>query len=144
MAGEILLADLAFARSLAITRGEPYRLGFSVNGDSYWIEPASGSASQNLAGLSPFAGEGSGPGRLVYRLGQVPGVRARLWFADCQPARDGWLQEVVFTSLGSLDRLQDVEILLAAEEFGQSWWISVRVQGATGRGSLGALATGQR
>ncbi len=129
-AAEVLAADLAFARSLAIVAGQPTAVVFEADGDAYRIVHSQGAQLSQ----SPFTWH---PGQLTFRLSEMPqaGRFVRLLrFVPDAPSRQ---RRVDFTTLGGLASSEDVRIILGTPQAPRAWMIEITISAVTGRCHVG-------
>jgi type II secretory pathway pseudopilin PulG len=136
-AAEVLAADLAFARSLAVTRGGPHKVVLFPGTGTYWIEYAGNNPALAELPSSPFAALDSTSRRLVFRLEEMAGVGRGITIWGCIPSQGSGEQTIIFDPLGSLVSPQDITIVLTALENHQPWYVAVRVRAATGHPEVG-------
>ncbi len=136
-AGELLAADMAFTRSLAITRGSPHKVVLFPGTGTYWIEHAGNNPAGAELPPSPFAAPDSTPRRLVFRLEDMPGAGRGVTIWGCIPNQGSGEQTIQFEPLGSLTSPQDITIILTALENNQPWYVAIRVRAATGLCEIG-------
>jgi len=136
-AAEILAADLAFTRSLAVTQAAPYKLVLFPRTGRYWIECAENSPPGRELPRSPFANLDSTTRRMVFQLEDIPGVGRGVTVWGCTPNQGSGEQTIVFDPLGGLTSGQDVSIFLTVSENNRPWYVEIRVGAATGRCEVG-------
>lgn len=134
VAGEVLAADLALARSLALLEGKTYRVIFAPDGDQYTIVP---DPPGRLPVSLPFTAGGQQEGQLAFRLSDIPQAGRTARVLTVLPTGPASQAAVEFTPFGSLNRDQNVSIVLGLTQRAREWRVMLTVDAVTGRCELG-------
>jgi type II secretory pathway pseudopilin PulG len=115
-AANIVSADLAYARSQAVTYGSDFQVIFNQTDGEYEIFGANAALDDALH--NPFAGD-SASDRYVVRLSELPSLGPQVQLAavaaiDSDNIPRGAVNGVVFGPLGETARPQDTRIWLSA------------------------------
>ncbi len=136
-AASIVSADLAYARSQAVTYGSEFRVTFDMDVGQYEIEHVGANAALDDVLRNPFDPESSSTGRYVVSFEELPslgtlvGVVA-MFTLDASGEPQSAVNDVTFGPLGETGRSQDTRIWLAVGSGSSSKTISVRVNAVTG------------
>jgi prepilin-type N-terminal cleavage/methylation domain-containing protein len=140
-AGQIVAADLDYARSLAITRGSKYRVSFDINLQRYVLEHSGSNPLLDALPESPFRRPGDPPDRQIVELANLPHLGVDVAIAG---ARTGGnlaqtVSDVEFDSLGSLTRSEATFVWLAAGEGSRRLYLAIEIDPVTGLATVGEL-----
>ena len=136
-AAGIVSADLAYARSQAVTYGSEFQVSFSTADGLYEIQHAGTNPALDDILENPFADESISAGQYRVVLSELPnlGPRVRL-AAVCTITAGGALQQsigdIAFGPLGETVRSLDTRIWLAAGSGSAAKTITVHVNAVTG------------
>lgn len=130
-AADVLMADMSLARSLAVTEGQPYRVIFDADGDTYRIVRVAG---------GPVAGRplASGEEGIVLRLSDVPSAGRYVRIAGVGPQLVTGQQSIEFTPLGGLASRKDATITLELRDPTHPWRVKITVSAVTGLCRVGS------
>jgi type II secretory pathway pseudopilin PulG len=140
-AGRILLGDLAYARSLAVSNGSRYRIVFDPAANRYVLEHSGPSASLDALPDSPFRNPGDPADRHVVGFAELPnlGAPVRLVGAATFDGTYQKVNEVEFGPLGSTTASAPTIVWLATGEGKERLYLSVAVNAVTGLAGVEAL-----
>jgi Tfp pilus assembly protein FimT len=140
-ASQALAADLALARSLAVSNGSSYRVSFDVPQNQYTIEHTGGNAQLLILPASPFHRRNASHTQLICALSDLPGLGGtpRLVLAHAGSDAAQALTHVEFGPLGATTQTDDTRVWLAVGAGGGARYQDVRVQAATGMASVGQM-----
>lgn len=135
-AASIVSADLAYARSQAVTYGSDFRVTFSNDGSQYEIEHVGTNPALDDVLENPF-GDSKSSGEYVVVFSELPSLGPRLGvvaMATIDNAGDPQddVSDVTFGPLGETSRAQDTRIWLAVGSGTSQRTISVHVNAVTG------------
>ncbi len=80
-AAHTIAADLAYARSLAVTNGSPYRVTFNFQDNSYVLEHSGSDATLETLPSSPFRDPNDPSDKYIVRLDSFPHLGAPVHIA---------------------------------------------------------------
>lgn len=130
-AANLVAGDLAYARSLAISRNRAFRATWDLNENRYTIGPASG-ALETAAPLDPFASNRSArPDTYVTDLDEVPGI-AGVAIYKVLGAGAGGAAYIEFGPYGETSHVGESVVWLAGGAAGDAQYVAVRVNPVTG------------
>ena len=135
-AAGIVSADLAYARSEAVTYGSDFRVTFDTDGTGYEIEHVGANAALDDVLENPFS-DSKGTGEYIVVFSELPSLGPQVVLAAMStidaagtPLDD--VSDVTFGSLGETSRSQDTRIWLAVGSGSSQRTISVHVNAVTG------------
>lgn len=136
-AASIVSADLAYARSQAVTYGSEFRVTFDTDAGQYEIEHVGANAALDDVLRNPFDSESSSTDRYVVKFAELPSLGAQIDVAgmftlDASGEPQSEVSDVTFGPLGETGRSQDTRIWLAVGSGSNSTTISVHVNAVTG------------
>ncbi len=136
-AAGILAADLAYARSQAVTYGSEFRVTFSTSDGQYEIEHVGTNTSLDDILENPFADDSTPAGQYVVVLSELPSLGPQIRLATvCTIDADGTPQQpisdVTFGPLGETARSLDTRIWLAAGSGTGARTVTVHINAVTG------------
>lgn len=130
-AAQLVAGDLAYARSLAISRNRAFRATWDLQQNRYTIAPAGG-ASGSAVPLDPFASDRAArPDTYVTDLDEVPGIAGIVLHKvlGVGPAEATYIE---FGPYGETSKAEESVIWLAASSGGNERYVAVRVNPVTG------------
>ena len=137
-AAGIVSADLAYARSQAVTYGSEFRVTFDEDAGEYEIEHVGANAALDDVLHNPFDDVSGSSGEYVVSLADLPSLGPEVGLAgmatiDASGNPQTVVSDVTFGSLGETkDRSQDTRIWLAVGSRSTSKTITVHVNAVTG------------
>ncbi len=141
-AASVVAADLAYARSLAVTYASKYRVQFDVSNNRYWLEHSGANPKLDLLPASTFFEVRSGGKQLVVDLGRIPQLPDSVRLVAIQ--QGGVLftgvARVEFAPLGQTTELVPTIIWLSAGGGPARRFIAVHLNPATGVATIGAIS----
>ena len=139
-AAQILSADLAQARDLAVAHGSSYRVSFESSENRYALEHTGSNPLLNILPRSPFSPSTAPTTRRVTDLDDLPFMGPTVSLAGAERASNSWqaTSQIEFGPLGELTTPGDVRIWLACGQGDQRRFISVTVHAVTGLTEIGA------
>jgi len=137
---QILVGDMAYARSLAVVNASSYRLTFDLAANSYTLRHSGSNAALNNLPSQPFASPGDTPTSHVVVLDDLPhlGAPVRLAAVAVSGAALQAVSDVEFGPLGQTTRSGSTLIWLSAGEGAAKRFISLSVHPVTGLASIGS------
>ena len=112
-AAEIVAADLAYTRSLAVTYNSRYRITFDDSGESYSITHSGSNGTLDALPPSPFAAATDPPDERIIRFDDMAGLSVTVRVVSVTTT-DGGMGEarfVEFGPLGETTRPQDLPVV---------------------------------
>lgn len=141
-AAQIMAADLAYGRSLAVTHNSEYRFTFDTDNNRYVLEHSGDDPALDALPDAPFRSADDPPNQQIVVLDDLPNVGASVRIA--RVAREANLSQAVndveFGPLGGTTRSDQTVIWLAAGAGPSTRYISLRVNPATGLTTVGAYS----
>lgn len=130
----VVVADIDYARNLAIANGSEYRLTFQPATNQYQLTHSGSNSLLNTLPASPFKASTDTATTQTTRLDQLPlgAGELRLVGAKRASGSTSELTEVTFTSLGSTIRTEDTLIWLTSGLGTSRRYLAVRVSAVTG------------
>ena len=139
-AAQILSADLAQARDLAVAGGSNYRVSFERSENRYALQHTGSNPLLNILPASPFGPSTTPTTRRVTDLDELPFMGPAVSLAGAERAGNSWqaTNQIEFGPLGELRTPGDVRIWLVCGNADQRRYISVTVHAVTGLTEIGA------
>lgn len=139
-AAQVMAADLAYGRSLAVTYNSHYRFTFETNHNRYVLEHSGDDPALDTLPPWPFRSPEDPPDRQVVDLGQLPHVGPAVRIAGVGLRGNRWepVAELEFGPLGETTRSRETVIWLAAGSGPATRYVRLRVNPVTGLATVGA------
>lgn len=140
---EVVSADLARARSIAVANNSSYRLTFDTTANQYTLEHTGINTALNTLPRSPFGRTTDAATTNITRLNELPqaGPPVRLHVVRKRTAAgvESTVTTVEFGPLGETTRPESTIVWLAAGSGSAQRFISLTVDPVTGLVSVGAM-----
>lgn len=133
---EIVVADIDYARNLAIAHGSEYRLSFEPKSNRYQLTHSGGNPLLHTLPASPFKAPTDTSTTQTTRLDHLPIGGVQLLGAKLANSE---VTEVRFTSLGSTTYSADTLIWLTAGQGDSRRYVAVRIAPVTGIATVDAV-----
>jgi prepilin-type N-terminal cleavage/methylation domain-containing protein len=133
-AAEVIEADLAWARTLAVTNNSTYRVTFSTTLHQYDIQHSGSRTALNTLPVTPFTPAASTATKYLVQLTSLTEVSLPIELAGVQTLGSS-VQNVTtleFNSLGATTSTADTKIWIATGNSPERRYLGVRVNHATG------------
>lgn len=133
-------SDLAYARSLAVSRNSKYTLTFDLTNHTYTLTHSGTSTALNTLPASPTGVPSSSGTSQVTSLRKLPGSTSSLGFARVLTRSGmvaGNVTTVEFNPLGNTTATNQTEIWLAAGASGKRTYLGITVNPTTGIADVG-------
>ncbi len=137
----VIVADIDYARNLAIANASEYRLTLDAANNRYQLTHSGSNPLLNALPSSPFKSPGDTAATQTTRLDHLPigpGV-VQLLGGKRATGSTAELTDVAFTALGSTSRPEDTLIWLTAGQGTTRRYIAVRVSAVTGLAQIDPL-----
>lgn len=138
----IVAADLAFARSLAVSNNSTYKIEFSIAENRYVLSHSGTKSGLNQLPASPYSSPGDVPERHVVDLDELPRtgplVRLAAVAAGTPPVAAA---DVEFGPLGQTIRSEATRIWLTAGSGGRARYLKLEVNPTTGMTFIGRCSS---
>ena len=133
-AADIIAADIAYARSLAVAGSSKYRLTFDADANQYVLEHSGTNAVLNALPPSPFHRSIAGQTSQIVKLTDLPrmGPPVRLVGAFTGGGSPAAVDDLEFGPLGESTRSEETVIWLTAGRGTARRFLAVRVNPITG------------
>jgi prepilin-type N-terminal cleavage/methylation domain-containing protein len=133
-AAQIVSADIAYARNLAVAHGTQYQLSFNTATNSYTLRHSGTNNLFDVLPVTPYRSSADSPDVQVTHLDDLPRIGAAVEIAGVQiggnaTAASGSLE---FTALGGLVDSEPMTIWLACGADGARRYLPVTVMPVTG------------
>ncbi len=139
----IVAADLAYARSLAVSNGDNYKVAFDLNENRYVLTHSGANPSLSQLPRSPFSSPGDRTDQQLIDLDALPrlgpGVRLAAVAADGTTAVP--VGDVEFGPLGQTLRADPTTVWLTAGAGTDKLYITLQVNPITGMTRVGECTT---
>jgi type II secretory pathway pseudopilin PulG len=137
-AATVIVADIDYARNLAISNGSEYRLTFTAAQNRYQLTHSGANALLNTLPSSPFKIPSDTAFTQTTRLDHLPFGKNNIRLVGALRATGSTseLPDVTFTELGSTSRPEDTLIWLVAGAGSSKRFIAVRVSATTGTATI--------
>ena len=141
-AARILAADMAYARSLAVSNGSRYRIVFEPSLNRYALEHSGTATPLDTLPDSPFRKPGDPPNRHITRFDELPraGAGVRLLGAAARSGSYEKVSTVEFGPLGATTHAGPTVVWLAAGAASETRYITVTVNPVTGLAGVDSIA----
>lgn len=140
-AATIVVADVDYARSLAISNGSDYRLTFQPTNNQYQLTYNGTNSLLNALPSSPFKSSTDTATTQTTRLDHLPLGGGELKLVGAQKASGAEVTYVTFTPLGSTVRTEDTLIWLTSGLGTSRRYVAVRVSAVTGLATVENMTT---
>jgi prepilin-type N-terminal cleavage/methylation domain-containing protein len=141
-AAQVVVADVAYVRSLAVSNSSPYRLTFEATHDRYYLEHSGTNSQLDNLPDSPFRAATDGPDRQTTDLSRLPSGNGSVELLVVYRVGGGTAQSVTELEIGPLGALTQPEstvIWLACGGGSSRRYIPVHVNPITGIADVGEL-----
>jgi prepilin-type N-terminal cleavage/methylation domain-containing protein len=137
---QIVAADLAYARNLAVTNASTYRLTFDIPENRYVLRHSGANTLLHALPPSPLRKPSDPPDRQTTDLDELPrsGPRTLIAAAQLAPSRQS-VRDVEFGALGQLTSGQPTIVYLAAGSGTSRRYLPIHVEAITGMASIGDI-----
>jgi prepilin-type N-terminal cleavage/methylation domain-containing protein len=143
---QVIIADLAFARSLAVANNSQYEFTFDPSRHRYWLEHSGTNPTLDTLPASPYGDPSDPPTRHTTNLRKLPSLSAALELAavrSVSATEESEISSVEFSSLGALTQPEDCWIWLAIGRGDARRYMPVELDAVTGLARIGEFqATG--
>ena len=131
---EVIAADIAYARSLAVANGTKYRLAFDSSLNQYVLQHTGTNSAFDALPPNPLVPNSSAGTQQVVRLAELPRVGQAVQIFGVLTSGGGaqTVSDLEFGPLGQLTRTQDTVVWLACGTGAQARYLSVRVNAVSG------------
>lgn len=136
---QLLATHLAYARWLAVSQADQYRVRFQVNQNQYVLEYAGSDPGKQILPAGPLDAPGQPPHQRVVALDQWPtlGTSLRLFAVKDDQGND--LVTITFTSLGGTQAGSSSTVWLSGGAGDSLRFIPVKVHPVTGVVTVGKV-----
>ena len=140
-AAQIVAADLAYGRSLAVLNNDRYQFQFDRQNNQYTLSYSGSNSALATLPPSPFQSSQDPASQYVVRLAKLPqlGVPVTLYDVQALTPQPVETTTVEFGSLGSTTQTQPTTIWLSAGAGTAARFISVSVNPSTGLATVGSF-----
>lgn len=142
-AAQIIISDLDYARSLAITNNSKYRIEFQIDQNRYVLTHAGDNAALNALPAHPFRKPSADPHSLEVALRDFPSVGATVKIASIvtEATSPKSVDTIEFNTLGQTTRTQPTIIWLSSSAGAEEVFLPIRVNPVTGLTTIGEFTT---
>jgi prepilin-type N-terminal cleavage/methylation domain-containing protein len=133
-AADVVVADIDYARNLAISHGSQYRLTFEPAQNRYRLTHVGTNSLLHVLPSSPFKSAGDAATEQTTRLDHLPLGLDDIRLLGAVPATGSTMEltSVTFTALGGTTNAEDTLLWLTSGQGTSRRYLSIRVQAATG------------
>ena len=141
-AAQIMAADLAYGRSLAVTNNSEYRFTFDTESNRYTLEHSGDDAALDALPDSPFRSPDDPPTEQTVDLDELPrvGMGVRIVEVAAQASTPQSVDDVEFGPLGTTTRSEETVIWLGAGAGSATRFIQLHVNPVTGLTTVGSYS----
>jgi len=141
-AAQIMAADLAYGRSLAVTNNSEYRFTFDTENNRYILEHSGDDPALDTLPESPFRSPDDPPDRQIVNLEELPHLGPTVQIVAAAAKQTSWepVDDVEFGELGGTSRTQETVVWLAAGAGAARRYIRLHVNPVTGLTTVGAYS----
>jgi prepilin-type N-terminal cleavage/methylation domain-containing protein len=131
---EILVGDVALARSLAVANDSSYRIAFDLPNNQYVLTHAGANPTLNELPRSPYGSPSDPADKHIVRLGNLPYLKGavRLYAVRALSSTPQDVSDVEFGPLGETTRPEPTQIWFIAGTGAATRYLSVRIHPVTG------------
>lgn len=139
---QVVAADVAYARNLAVTNNSTYQITFEFDQDRYYLQHSGTNSGLDVLPESAFRAPADPPTRQTTDFASLPLTLAPIeLLAAIQTEPLQSLTDVEFGPLGETTRPQDTVIWLASGSDRARRYISIGIDPITGLAAIGALTS---
>jgi prepilin-type N-terminal cleavage/methylation domain-containing protein len=141
---QVVVSDLAIARSLAVANNSQYEINFDPAGGRYWLEHSGSVAALDTLPESPYRAPDDPPTRHTTELGRLPAAGGNvelLAVRNVSTSSESDATSVEFTELGSLAQSENCWIWLAVGTGAARRYLPVELSATTGLAKIGEFQT---
>jgi type II secretory pathway pseudopilin PulG len=140
-AAQVLSADLAYARNLAVTNGSSYRWTFNIASNQCVLDHSGTNLALEVLPPSPFRRLGDPADRLTTDFDDLPHLGPAATLVAAQTLSGTWqsVADVEFGPLGSTTRVTPTVVWLGAGAADNRRYLSVSIDPVTGLAAIGQL-----
>ena len=141
-AAQVITADLAFARSLAVANNSQYKLTFDLSRHCFWLEHSGTNPTLNNLPESPYRDPSDPLTKQTTSLQKLPSVTVQLELAAVRKVGSSSQVEVTsveFGPLGALNQPEDCWIWLAIGRGDGRRYLPIELDAVTGLSRIGEL-----
>jgi prepilin-type N-terminal cleavage/methylation domain-containing protein len=139
---EIVASDVAYARSMAVSRASSYTITFDLDSNAYGLKHTGSLAALNSLPTSPFHYDDANTERTT-NLDELPGwgkaAQIAAVYATPESGPPNAVTSVQFASLGQTTRSDTTTIWLQVGQATSRRYISIEIDPVTGLESVGDL-----
>lgn len=137
----ILVADLAYVRSLAVTYGSSYRIAFRPAENLYVLEHTGTDSDLDRVPPGPFRGTSAGPGQYLVALDELPNLASPVQLRGAATVDDDGavlaeVEDVEFGPLGETAGPESTRIWLSAGAGDNEQSVSIRIDPVSGQATV--------
>lgn len=142
-AAQIIVADLEYARSLAITNNSKYRIEFESDRNLYVLTHTGANAALNVLPAHPFRKPSADPESLEVAFRDFPRVGATVRIASIvtEETSPKAVDMIEFNTLGQTTRTQPTIIWLSSSAGAEEIFLPIRISPITGLSAIGEFTT---
>lgn len=129
---EVIAADVAYARSLAVANGTSYRLTFDSTSNQYVLEHTGTNSAFDVLPPNPLILNSGASKQQAVRLAELPRVGSAVQIHGLLKSTGSTAANIEFGPLGQLSGNTETAIWLTGGTGNQARYISVRINGVTG------------
>lgn len=140
-AAQILSADLAYARNLAVSHDSQYALTFNSSTNSYVLRHTGANNLLNVLPTTPYRHSSDGPDTQTTYLEDLPRIGAEVQIVGLRRGTNNLTTSgtVEFTSLGGLTSPQPITIWLACGQNTSRRYLPLTIAPVTGITAVGTF-----
>ena len=136
--GAAVAADLAYVRGLAVSQATTYEVVADVSGDSFEVQGVAGDGSRFLVPAPAFL-PSPDSSRFIEDLSRLPSGPVELVTVQISGPPQQGPPTFRFLPTGTVDPPDGVRIWLAVGQGDGRWYLTVDIDGATGRATVGQV-----
>lgn len=143
-AAQIVAADLAYGRSLAVTNNSRYRFTLDTTNNRYVLEHSGTDPTLDTLPDTPFRSSSDPPNQQIVDLAELPslGSTVRIVAVTAGGSPPQSVGDVEFDPLGGTARAEETTIWLAAGAGSATRYLRLHVNPVTGLCTVGAYSGG--
>lgn len=143
-AGQLVVADLAYARNFAVTKNSKYRYTFDLSNNWYYLEHTGSNTDLDTLPANPFSSYGDPVEKQMHRLSELFSSIGQVRLAAVYSQSNGQITNettVEFTEIGRTTRARETVVWLQVGTGSERRYLPVYVAPVTGIASPGAVTS---
>lgn len=141
-AAQVVVAEIDYARNLAVTYGSDYELTFSINGSQLVLKHSGSNSTLDALPVSAFRYVGDDPTQRILRINELTATEGGVWIAGVlaeEASGNSRVAGVEFGPLGETTRAETTVFWLASGAANARRYLAIEINPVTGLATVGQL-----